>query len=431
MGVMSLMGWRYLTRGDKRNIVQGIEDGVAYGGPYHVELHPADRCNIECFFCSTASIRGTDEFPLTRVEELFLELKNAGTRSIRLSGGGEPLFHRKTKDYLRTIAASGIPIEDLTTNGVLLTEEIVDLLIAARCEEVMVSLNTADPQTYATMMQTPERNYDRVVQNIRALTLRKGHPRVTIQFLVWKGNYTTIPAMYRLARGLGVKSLFNGLSYLPPAQHMTPEETSHMLRLYEDVIREDEFRTITSISSYEQNLTQPISEITTKLHEERRAEGRVKHWQRVLARRDFSLREKIQHKWRMRAIRKTNAMMTPSESCIVGWYSLVIRTSGIVAPCCILQGHPIGNIFKESLHDVWHGDGFQQLRRELSNIMRRPNDWAHDPAIDQHVQPGCGGKTTNCPIRNFYYNGDPPFVRAFLGSLQRMPDSAAVAAVRP
>ncbi|HEY4594354.1 MAG TPA: hypothetical protein VIJ61_18180, partial [Thermoanaerobaculia bacterium] len=86
---MSELGWKYLTPEDKRSILQGIADGVAHGGPYHVEIHPADRCNIDCFFCSTAAIRGTDELPLSRIEELILECKEAGTRSVRLAGGGE------------------------------------------------------------------------------------------------------------------------------------------------------------------------------------------------------------------------------------------------------------------------------------------------------------------------------------------------------
>src|SRR5512146_3176021 len=114
---MSDLGWKYLTESDKAAILRGIAEGRAFGGPYHVEIHPADRCNIDCFFCSTAPLRGTDELPLTRFEELLRELKEAGTRSVRLSGGGEPLFHRQTKKYLRTIAEIGLPIENVTTNA--------------------------------------------------------------------------------------------------------------------------------------------------------------------------------------------------------------------------------------------------------------------------------------------------------------------------
>src|SRR5436309_15465757 len=108
---MSELGWKYLTAEDKEAVLRGVRDGVAYGGPYHVEIHPADRCNIDWFFCSTAALRGTDGVPLTRLEGMVAELKASGTRAIRRSGGGEPLVHRTTMALLHGIPAGGIPIE--------------------------------------------------------------------------------------------------------------------------------------------------------------------------------------------------------------------------------------------------------------------------------------------------------------------------------
>src|SRR5260370_8013347 len=113
---MSDLGWQYLTADDKATILRGIRDGVAYGGPYHVEIYPSDRCNIDCFFCSTASLRGNDELPLVRIEELIAEMKEMGTRSIRFAGGGGPPFHRKTKNLLAMITAPRPPLHNTTTN---------------------------------------------------------------------------------------------------------------------------------------------------------------------------------------------------------------------------------------------------------------------------------------------------------------------------
>src|SRR5512140_827465 len=110
---MADLGWIHAHDADKQAVIKGINNGVAYGGPYHVEFHPADRCNIDCFFCSTAAIRGTDELPLDRFRELLQECRQAGTRSIRFSGGGEPLFHRKAKDMLRSASDAALPIENI------------------------------------------------------------------------------------------------------------------------------------------------------------------------------------------------------------------------------------------------------------------------------------------------------------------------------
>jgi MoaA/NifB/PqqE/SkfB family radical SAM enzyme len=419
---MSELGWKYLTAADKQEILRGVRDGVAYGGPYHVEIHPADRCNIECFFCSTATLRGTDELPLTRLEELIAELKECGTRAIRLSGGGEPLFHRKVKEVLRTIADSGIPIENMTTNAVLMGEEIASILIDC-CDQITVSLNTGDAETYASMMQTPARNFDRVLKNVRHLIAERKRrksatPKVNLQFLVWRDNFRSIPRMYALARELDADSIiFNGLSFLKPEEKMSESEIAEMLRLYEDVVRIDEYRRITSIESFESDIRPMLAEMSARLDTERRARNPLSRLAHLVTRRDLTLREKISHRKRVAEMRRIDRETAGlDEPCIIGWHSLLVRTSGMVAPCCILQGAPLGNVYKQSLRDVWYGEGYAKFRAELSRIMKDGDRWELDPASDQTVVAMCGGKGTDvCPIKSFYYRPDVEFMKELGG----------------
>jgi MoaA/NifB/PqqE/SkfB family radical SAM enzyme len=419
---MTDLGWKYLTDDEKAGIVRGVRDGVAYGGPYHVEIYPADRCNIDCFFCSTAAIRGTDELPLSRLEELIAEFKEAGTRSIRLAGGGEPLFHRKTKDMLRAIAASGIPLENITTNAVLLRDEVASILLGENvCDEIIVSLNTADPETYASMMQTTGKNFERVVENVRKLIaerkrLRRAGPKVYLQFLVWKGNFTTIPRMYALARELDADAIiFNGLSFLTKKQEMTAEETAAMLRLYEEVIRVDEFRRIESIGSFEQDIGPQVREITGRLSRERQARGRVQNLLHFVTRSDFTMREKLAHRRRIAAMREVERDTAGlADPCIIGWHSMVIRTTGVVAPCCILQASPLGNVFQQSVRDVWYGEPYARFRRELARIMHEGEEWNGTPG--ETVVPMCAGKgAETCPIKSYYFKPDVRFLRQLNG----------------
>jgi MoaA/NifB/PqqE/SkfB family radical SAM enzyme len=413
---VSDLGWKHLTPSDKEAILRGIADGVAYGGPYHVEIHPADRCNIDCFFCSTAALRGTDEVPMTRFEELLGELGEAGTRSLRLSGGGEPLFHRRIRDFLQAIKASGLPIENVTTNGVLLLPDIRELL-AGTCDHVTVSLNTADEATYASMMKTSPRNFQRVVDNVRELVNLGRHrgarrPRVMLQFLVWKENYRTIPAMYRLAREIGADQvLFNGLAFLPPEQRMTEAETDEMMGLYEDLVRTDEYRRIGAINSFEQDLSGRVAEMNRRVVADRGGLGR--RASRFLRRDDLTVPEKVDSFWNgLRAKLATRASRGLESSCLIGWHSMVIRTTGTVAPCCILQGKELGNVYRQSVREVWHGEPYARFRAELVRILREGAAWQHDEAADRTVDALCGMKG-GCPVGTFYYKPDIPFLRSF------------------
>jgi MoaA/NifB/PqqE/SkfB family radical SAM enzyme len=339
---------------------------------------------------------------------------------VRLAGGGEPLFHRKTKDMLRAIAAAGLPIENVTTNAVLLGEEVAQLLIRT-CDEVTVSLNTADPETYASMMQTPARNFERVLANVRNLIAERKRqhvktPAIDLQFLVWRDNYKTIPRMYELARELDVDSIvFNGLSFLRPDQLMSAEQTAEMMRLYEQIVRVDEYRRIAIIESFEQDIRPLLAEMNARIDGERRSRGRLGRLAHFVTRSDVPLRQKIAHHRRVARLQKIDRELAGlDEPCLIGWHSLVVRTTGMIAPCCILQASPLGNIFRQSVREVWYGEEYARFRRELSRIIRERDAWAHDAASDKTVVAMCGGKSADgvCPIKSFYYRTDVPFVRA-------------------
>lgn len=408
---MTAFGWEYLREGERETILRGVRDGVAYGGPYHVEFHPADRCNIECFFCSTAAIRGNDEFPITRFGALLGELRELGTRSIRLAGGGEPLFHRQIDTVLSEIESSGLRIENITTNGVLLLPKIIERLVRT-CDFITISLNTADEKTYASMMRTPERNFHRVVKNVEALVAarnadRRSRLKVNVQFLVWKENFRSIPQMYELARSMGADTiLFGGLAFLRPEQHMTAAETEEMFGLYRELLRKDEYRTIRVVESYEQDISARMGEINGELAAERSATPRIVRLWRLLRRRDYTFRQKLEHHRLMRRVARgtasTDALNTP---CIMGWYSMLIRTSGQVAPCCILQGASLGSVLEQGVEGTWNGPGYASFRRELKRTFDR--EWRHDPDRDGVVEPICGA-TGRCPV-SAYYVADAPF----------------------
>lgn len=86
----------------------------------------------------------------------------------------------------------------------------------------------------------------------------------------------------------------------------------------------------------------------------------------------------------------------------------------MTAPCCILQGSELGNIYRQPLSEIWNGETCRRLRMELTGIMRFGADWEADPATDSIVVPMCGlegGDDEICPIRCLYFRTDVPFMQ--------------------
>ena len=407
--------WERLTAEEKAAILGAVRGGPA-PAPRVVEISWQDRCNIECFFCSTAEIR-SGNFALSRERlcALFDEMQAMGVLGVRLMGGGEPLFRKDAAELIGELGARGIRITDVTTNGVLLTEPVIRALYAAGCDEICISLNTADPASYAAMMQTSGRNFDRVVQNIRAAAAIKRETGAStllrVQFLVYKENYRQLPEMHRLFRETGADRFWlNGLYPVRPMPTMAEEDIAEMLRLYEGVLAEDYFETLERFSFWESAIAERIEAST------RRVFARA-----PLARR---ARLKLRHLFDAGA-REARAADAMHEFCLVGWYSTTINANGDAVTCCILQDHRtavLGSIHRSSLEEIWRGEPYERFRGELREIMARRGavgDFTHSCAVESV----CAEKGA-CPTRSFYWAADADFRREFHGIVEEMPEPA-------
>src|SRR5687768_834348 len=196
-------GWAEVSRERKREIIDAIVANKPTRGPVHAELDLTDRCNVACYFCNQQDLRTKDSIPLPKLTDLIDELAETGLKSVRLSGGGDPLFHRGVLEVMDHLASKHIVIDNLTTNGLALTKEVATRLVNGKAREVIFSLNAADAPDYARMMQVKPERFERVCENVRTLVATRGqsiHPNIVIQFLLDKPNLHRIVDMYELAR---------------------------------------------------------------------------------------------------------------------------------------------------------------------------------------------------------------------------------------
>lgn len=101
--------------------------------PY-MNLQITSRCNYNCLHCFNAKDSGHRHTELTwdQIKEILDQAQGCGVHSFTITGG-EPLVH---KDFLKTVAAiyeRNMIIQELNTNGQLITQELLDNLKKTGC----------------------------------------------------------------------------------------------------------------------------------------------------------------------------------------------------------------------------------------------------------------------------------------------------------
>ena len=129
----------------------------------YLRVSVTDRCNLFCTYCrlpteeifpSKQNLLSFDE--IIRLVRIFLEL---GVERIRLTGG-EPLLRRNIVDLVQQLAAlPGLVELALSTNALLLERYAVPLR-AAGLQRVNISLDSLNPETFASLTQRKKTGAD-------------------------------------------------------------------------------------------------------------------------------------------------------------------------------------------------------------------------------------------------------------------------------
>lgn len=420
---MGNWGWSYLTARDKRAILRGIEDDAVYGGPYHVEIQPCDRCDIDCSFCSTRTYRNDDDLSIDALDSLVRDMREIGTYAVTLCGGGEPLFYRHRERMFDLLGEAGIALDHATTNGVSMNERCARSILSLRCASVIVSLTAADPGSYARIMRRPERTFHVVVENIRRFVELRGRrrtPRINVQFMIYPETYRSIPRMYELATTLGVDQILFREPILPPDLALNETETEELIALLEQVLVKDQYVRVGSIQSFQRNLSAPLQALHERVKRRRPA-----LWLRrigtIFRSKEWPWSSKLRHQITKRFLPRSPALIRMSDGCLTPWLTLTVRADGSVPVCCVLQTRKRAHIPEQRLREIWHGEAFAGLRRQMRRSILLRDSWKPDDA--NGLQMMCAwdkSEGEHCNFRNFFYFMDHDFVRDLHGATARV-----------
>lgn len=118
----------------------------------YLRISVTDRCNLRCVYCMPPEgVAWQPHENILRYEEIMEVVRTAaslGVREFRLTGG-EPLVRKNLAALVGMMAETpGVEDISLTTNGLLLENQIEDLA-AAGLKRINVSLDTLDAEKFA------------------------------------------------------------------------------------------------------------------------------------------------------------------------------------------------------------------------------------------------------------------------------------------
>ena len=164
-------------------LIDGFRRPITY-----LRISVTDKCNLRCVYCMPETglqwLRRPDILSYEEIVEIVRAAASAGISAVRLTGG-EPLLRRDLHRLIAMIAAvSGIDDVSLSTNGLLLEEQLPSL-VAAGLRRVNVSLDTLRPERFERIARRP--GLQRVLDGIDAAIAAGLHP-VKLNCVVMRGS---------------------------------------------------------------------------------------------------------------------------------------------------------------------------------------------------------------------------------------------------
>ena len=178
------------------SLIDGFNRPITY-----LRISVTDKCNLRCIYCMPEAglpwLRRDEILSYEEITQIVAAAASVGVRTIRLTGG-EPLVRRNLSRLVAAIAAvPGIDDVALSTNGLLLEEQLPEL-VAAGLRRINLSLDTLRGDRFEAIARRP--GLDAVLGAIDA-AIAAGLAPIKINCVIMRGkNDDELTAFAQLTR---------------------------------------------------------------------------------------------------------------------------------------------------------------------------------------------------------------------------------------
>src|SRR5580704_9050456 len=310
---------------------------VAEQPPVCLYLEVTNRCNLLCETCP----RTFEELepPADMDWDLFTKIVDQVPNVARvvMHGVGEPMLVKNLPDMIRYLKARGTYVL-FNTNGTLMQPKRFQELIDTGLDELRVSLDAADRESYAKIRGKDF--FNRIVRDVgKFIAYQKQMgattPRVSLWLTGLKETVAQLPDFVRLAAQMGVQEVhLQRLVFDDAGYGMARAESS----LFEQTRAE------------EQAAIEAAQTIGAALGVTLDASGATEP--------GLSLRRQAEDQ--------------PWSTCRRPWSLMYFTAHGRALPCCIAPfsardyaTYTLGDATQQSLREIWNGPAYQDFRGAL------------------------------------------------------------------
>ena len=283
------------------------------------QIEVSSRCNFKCITCKHGYYEYGQDLPNNICEMLIKDIL-PGLEVLELQGTGESLLSDMTGRLVKAAAENDTAVT-LITNGSLLTNQIMELLVSAGTQ-LVISLDGSNKETYTA--HRPVGNFDTVIKNIRRINeIRNRTPTtdfsIVVNMVLTQLNRSDIPDMIELLSSLGVDFLF-----VSEVRECMPDS-----------------KVWGNLNLLSESLTPAFKLMILECENlaKRKSIG-------------FAFNPNI----KPNGIKKT--------VCEAPWKHIFVSSNGDVSVCCELS-KPFGNLNKQSLVDILFGEELQKFQDNM------------------------------------------------------------------
>lgn len=356
-----LLYWRDETLGEPHNFGSFSEEHTSeqrhLSAPLAVIWEITKSCNLRCKHCLSSSGRSeTGELTTEEVKEAIDLFADKKIFYINFTGG-EPLLRTDIFELLNYASSRKISV-DLSTNGILLDEKMVELLHGTNVFQVQISIDGINGSH--DHFRGVDGSFQQALKAIKLLN--EAEIGVTVSTTVTKYNMDQISKIIDLAMEVGA-SVFKTTLFIPVGRGKSSQR-----------------------------------ELGLESNDVHRLALLMKEKEEVVKGR-LLLENSSCYQWLL----EDNCLPAPSwirsstVGCAAGDSNIFVTADGTVTPCPFLRSMSMGNLRQDSFEDIWKSNVLSPFRT------LRPGDLKGKCGRCEHLGIKCYG---GCRAAALAYNGD-------------------------